>query len=171
MKRVIFVALVVLCSIAVFADDMAMMSSVVGPDGTVYVRKTIVDTSGGMMSSKTVTETVAISPAGVVKWHHTGSPVTHIAFSGDNVILLSTNGARTEVLALKADGFAIWANELDGAPTGIEVTSTQIYVTTFKAGMPLLHGRPSMPGPVMSAAPTVTALNPASGVVLWSVTP
>lgn len=173
MKRIIFVVLAMLCAAAVFADDMAMMSPVVAPDGTALIRKTTLDTTGGMMSAKLQTQLIAISSSGTVKWRYdTAIGVTGIAFSGDKVILLNVTATNSEVVALRlADGVVAWKTNVDGFAMGVEATSTQIYVTTFKGGV-MVHGRPSLPAPgVMSTAVTLTALNPASGVVLWSVTP
>ncbi|GEM_PF-5474153 len=178
MKRILLFALTLLCATAAVADDMGMMSALVAPDGTAILRKTSIDL-GNMMSGSGAmsTELVAVSATGSVKWHFTGGTmISDLTLSGDKVIVLNLTRNGTEVIALRlADGVQAWKAVMETFGSGVTATPTLIYVTSVKSASMLsggvTHGRPSASGPMMSANMTLTALNPASGTLVWTVTP
>ncbi len=157
---------------------MGMMSALIAPDGTALLRKTSADLGNMMSGSGAInSELIAVSASGAVKWRFKGGTmIIDLAISGDKVIVLNLTKSGTEVIALRlADGVQAWKTTFDSFGSGVTATSTLIYVTSVKSAALMspgvIHGRPSASGPMMQAGVTLTALNPASGALVWTVTP
>lgn len=173
MRRILLFTIVTLVATGALAQTGGMQP-VVAPNGTVLVTRPILGTDYRMSN-----ELIAISADGVQLWKWNGGAAMHAVSVAGTRVLASRYGSAgaggsvtQEVVALSlATGAEEWRRAISGSIMAIEPSGDRVYVVS--GGMGGMMGGMSMRGSL--GRPTfgeskLTALNAATGDVLWTVT-
>lgn len=173
MRRILLFTILTLVATGAVAQTNGMQP-VVAPDGTVLVTRPVLASDYRMSS-----ELIAISPAGVQLWKWNGGTAMHaVSVAGTRVFASryvsagATGSVTQEVVALSlATGAVLWRQTISGSISAIEPSGDRVYVVSGGMGgmMGGMSSRGSMGRPVFGES-KLTALNAATGDVLWTVT-
>lgn len=174
MRRILLFTIVSLIATGAVAQTNGMQP-VIADNGTVLLTRPVLGSDYRMSN-----ELIAISPEGVQLWKWNGGAAMHaVSVEGTRVLSARyvpssgvTGAVSEEVVALAlATGAVQWRQTVTGSITAIQSAGDRVYVVT--GGMGAMMGgmvmRGSMGRPVFGES-RLTALNSATGAVLWSVT-